>query len=34
VEIKESAADLVTEFDQRVEEILINKLREKFPTHK
>jgi myo-inositol-1(or 4)-monophosphatase len=24
----------VTEFDQRVEEILIKKLQEKFPTHK
>ncbi|CAF1053554.1 unnamed protein product [Adineta steineri] len=34
VETKESTADLVTEFDQRVEEILIKKLQEKFPTHK
>ncbi|CAF3892682.1 unnamed protein product, partial [Rotaria sp. Silwood1] len=34
VETKGSAADLVTEFDQRVEEILIKKLQEKFPTHK
>jgi hypothetical protein len=34
VETKAGAADLVTEFDQRVEEILIKKLQEKFPTHK
>ncbi len=34
VETKDGAADLVTEFDQRVEEILIKKLQEKFPTHK
>jgi fructose-1,6-bisphosphatase/inositol monophosphatase family enzyme len=34
VETKAGAADLVTEFDQRVEEILITKLKEKFPTHK
>ncbi|UJR22081.1 hypothetical protein I4U23_025147 [Adineta vaga] len=34
VETKSGAADLVTEFDQRVEEILIKSLREKFPTHK
>lgn len=34
VETKDGAADLVTEFDQRVEEILIKNLKEKFPTHK
>jgi myo-inositol-1(or 4)-monophosphatase len=34
VEMKAGAADLVTEYDQRVEEILIKSLREKFPTHK
>ncbi|CAF3005496.1 unnamed protein product [Rotaria sp. Silwood2] len=34
VETKDGAADLVTEFDQRVEEILIKNLQEKFPTHK
>ncbi len=34
VETKAGAADLVTEFDQRVEEILIKKLQEKFPKHK
>ncbi|CAF1176246.1 unnamed protein product [Adineta ricciae] len=34
VETKSGAADLVTEFDQRVEEILIKSLRETFPTHK
>ncbi len=34
IETKDGAADLVTEFDQRVEEILIQKLKEKFPTHK
>ncbi|CAF1033472.1 unnamed protein product [Rotaria sordida] len=34
IETKASAADLVTEFDQRVEEILIKHLQEKFPTHK
>ncbi|CAM2727367.1 unnamed protein product [Rotaria socialis] len=34
VETKAGAADLVTEFDQRVEEILIKKLQEEFPTHK
>ncbi len=34
VQTKECATDLVTEFDQRVEEILIKKLQEKFPTHK
>ncbi|CAF1463695.1 unnamed protein product [Adineta ricciae] len=34
VETKGGPADLVTEFDQRVEEILIKKLKEKFPTHK
>ncbi|CAF1561577.1 unnamed protein product [Rotaria sordida] len=34
VKTKDGAADLVTEFDQRVEEVLIKNLREKFPTHK
>ncbi|CAF0844585.1 unnamed protein product [Didymodactylos carnosus] len=34
IETKACAADLVTEFDQRVEEILITKLKEKFPSHK
>ncbi|CAF1390979.1 unnamed protein product [Adineta steineri] len=34
VETKSGAADLVTEYDQRVEEILIKNLQEKFPTHK
>jgi len=34
IETKAGAADLVTEFDQRVEEILISKLKEKFPSHK
>ena len=34
METKDGAADLVTEFDQRVEEILIKQLKEKFPTHK
>lgn len=34
VETKDGAADLVTEFDQRVEEILIKQLKEKFPEHK
>ncbi|XP_077983143.1 inositol monophosphatase 1-like [Glandiceps talaboti] len=30
---KSSAADLVTETDQRVEKMIISKLKEKFPTH-
>jgi len=34
IETKAGAADLVTEYDQRVEEILIKSLQEKFPTHK
>jgi len=34
VETKDGVADLVTEFDQRVEEILIKQLSEKFPTHR
>lgn len=34
IETKDGAADLVTEYDQRVEEILIKQLKEKFPTHK
>ncbi|CAF4363601.1 unnamed protein product [Rotaria magnacalcarata] len=34
VKTKEGAADLLTEYDQRVEEILIDRLRESFPAHK
>ena len=34
IETKSNTVDLVTEYDQRIEEILIKQLREKFPTHK
>lgn len=34
IETKSCAADLVTEYDRRVEDILIKSFKDKFPTHK
>jgi len=34
IESKTADWDLVTEYDKKVEEILINGLKERFPTHK
>ena len=34
VELKSSIADLVTETDQKVEQMIISTLKEKFPSHR
>lgn len=34
IELKESDFDIVTEYDRKVEETLINHIKNKFPNHK
>lgn len=34
IELKESDFDIVTEYDRKVEETLINQIKNKFPNHK
>ena len=34
VQTKESTADLVTETDKKVEELIISELKQRFPTHR